>query len=104
MKDKNELKIISEYLKLAHDPAEFSTKYSRRGAALYAVGWLCIFSSTLGYLHSYDEVIYISLVGFCGGGSIATGVWFKQMAWQAKIISIYLSKDLLVKRVHELSE
>ena len=103
MNEKHELKVVTEYLNVANDPTAFCKKYSTLGTVFYVVGWSCIFASTLAYLQAYEEILYISIVGFIGGGSIALGVWSKQVAAQAQVLSSYLSKELLAKRVHELS-
>ena len=71
MNEKQELKVVSEYLQMAKDHCAFERKYSR--------------------------------IGFIGGSAIALGFWFKQIAVQSKILSVYLSKDLLNKRINELS-
>jgi Na+/proline symporter len=101
MKPAAERKVLTEFLKIANDPARAEKRFRR-----YAQMALTLFVLIIFYFLSDNSSAGIVSIGLAFGAGLALGlgIWFLQASTQTGLMVRHLSRESIVSRLDEIGE
>ena len=103
MNEKNELKILREFLKIVENPAEAEKKFIRYTKTAMLISILLIFYCLSDNVNVTDQKYLLLICAFISGAFFGLGIWFLQAATQTTVMVKHMSKDSINNRINEIN-
>ena len=104
MKNSQEIRLMTVFLKLAENPNHNSVRYKWLSVLLMTLGFLLIVASVMGLAQDYEPIEQLVWFGLFGGFFLGYSILFSAASIQRKLLGRVLDKKAITKRLEELEE
>jgi len=103
MNEKNEEKLLSDFIKIIDEPDKAEKKFMKYTKILMFVCMLIVFFLLSNNIDLIEDKYTFIFLAFISGTAFGLSIWFLQASSQTKIMLKHISKESIEKRINEIN-